>query len=135
MKVESGVLQGTVLGLLIFLLYINIGISSSWRLFADDCVLYRIFESDQDQNCLQSDLNLIFMWSQSWKMWFNDNKCVTLRFHRSSQPSSFTYFLDSIPINCVTEHSYLYRCIVNIISVIFSSHHCCYKASKMLNCT
>ena len=54
-KVESGVLQGTVLGYIMFLLYINdinVGISSSLRLFVDDCVLYRIIESDRDQNCL-----------------------------------------------------------------------------------
>ena len=62
-KVESG-----VLGPMMFLFHISgicVGISSSLRLFADDCVLYRIIESDQDQICLQSDLNLIFVWSQS----------------------------------------------------------------------
>ena len=68
-KVESGVLQGTVLGPIMFLLYINdinVGISSLLRLFVDNCVLYRIIESDEDQKCLQSDLNMIFAWSQSW---------------------------------------------------------------------
>ena len=47
-------MQGTVLGPIMYLLYINdinVGISSSLRLFADDCVLYRIIESDQDQKC------------------------------------------------------------------------------------
>ena len=53
---------------------INVGISSSLRLFTDDCVLYRIIESDQDQKCLQLDLNMIFVWSQSWQMRFNVNK-------------------------------------------------------------
>ena len=48
----------TVLGPIMFLLYINdtnVGISSSLRLFVNDCVLYRIIESDHDYNYVQSD--------------------------------------------------------------------------------
>ena len=76
-------------------------------------VLYRIIELDQDQN-LQSDLNLMFVWSQSCEMLFNANKCVTLRCNRYYSQSNFTYFLDSKPLNCVTKHSYL--------SVLLTSH-------------
>ena len=61
-KVISGVPQGTVLGPLMFILYvndINDNISSSLRMFADDCVLYRIIKSPNDHHCLQNDLDII----------------------------------------------------------------------------
>ena len=68
-------------------------------------------------------------------MQFNVDKCVTLRCNRLLQPSSFTYFLDSEPLNCVTEHSYLGVLLTSSMS--FSPHinNIVAKASiaKMLN--
>jgi len=54
--VLSGVPQGTVLGPLMFLLYINDitkDIDSPLHMFADDCLLYRIIESTEDATKLQ----------------------------------------------------------------------------------
>ena len=71
LPVKSGVPQGTVLGPLMFLLYINDideSISSMVRLFADDCVIYRIIESLEDSLCLQRDLNTILDWTRKWQM-------------------------------------------------------------------
>ena len=59
-QVMSGVPQGTVLGLLLFLTYINDlpnNVHSSIRLFADDCVLYREIKNEIDSQELQKDLN------------------------------------------------------------------------------
>ena len=62
-SVLSRVPQGTVLGPLMFLLYINdlpspscVNIDTRCRLFADDCLLYRIIDGLKDQVQLQSDL-------------------------------------------------------------------------------
>ncbi len=63
--VTSGVPQGRVLGPFLFLLYINDlpdRVSSTARLFADDCVLYRVIELVKDTTQLQVDLDAMQEW-------------------------------------------------------------------------
>ncbi|XP_065892800.1 uncharacterized protein [Dysidea avara] len=72
--VLSGVPQGTVLGPLMFLLYINDitkDINSPLHLFADDCLLYRVINSAEDANMLQEDLNRLSEWANTWQLRFN----------------------------------------------------------------
>ena len=71
--VLSGVPQGTVLGPLLFLVYINdiskgLSKGTKIRLFADDALLYRIIEKPSDTVTLQKDLNTLQLWEQTWKI-------------------------------------------------------------------
>lgn len=109
-KVKSGVPQGTVLGPLLFLLYINDlpdNISSRVRLFADDCVLYLIITSDHDAARLQDDLNKLAAWEQKWQMKFNLQKCFVLRITNSKSPIINQYTLGGTVLQETTSHSYL----------------------------
>ena len=68
-KVLSGVPQGTVLGPLFFLIYINdiskgLTEGTKLRLFADDSLLYRTINSPSDSTILQNDLNTLQLWGK-----------------------------------------------------------------------
>jgi hypothetical protein len=65
-RVTSGVPQGSVLGPLLFLAYVNDiwrNIESTIRLFADDYVIYRKIINNEDMEKLQKDLNRLGEWA------------------------------------------------------------------------
>ena len=81
----SGVPQGTVLGPLLFLIYINdIGLNIKFRirLFADDTLLYATVSSEDDANTLQQDLDSLVAWTTLWQMFLNRGKCKILNIAR-----------------------------------------------------
>ena len=114
--VTSGVPQGTVLGPLFFLVYINDiqrNISSKLRLFADDSLLYRQITKPEDEEILQKDINKLSEWAKLWQMNFNIAKCHTLRIRRSIRASKdqtspmCMYYMEGEPLSDVEHHPYL----------------------------
>ena len=80
-KVLSGIPQGTVLGPILFIIYINDlldNISSKGLKFADDTKIFRQITSKQDSTLLQTDMNLLEEWAKNWKLKFNHEKCHVL---------------------------------------------------------
>ena len=82
--VASGVPQGTVLGPLLFLLFINdmpseVTQGTRIRLFADDCLIYRPIHCLKDQLTLQRDIDRLMDWADHWGMRFNAAKCNVMR--------------------------------------------------------
>ena len=108
--VTSGVPQGSVLGPVLFLLYINditSGISSSIRLFADDTIIYRSIMSRDDHLKLQSDLARLEKWSRDWQMEFHPSKCNIMTVSRSRKISLANYELYGQVLDRVKQIKYL----------------------------
>ena len=74
-KIKAGVPQGSVLGPLLFLIYINDlpnGITSICKIFADDTSLFsKVLDVNKSVNELNSNLERINQWVYQWKMQFN----------------------------------------------------------------
>ena len=109
-EVISGVPQGTVLGPLLFILYINdIGenTSSTIRLFADDCLIYKNIKSQSDAATLQEDLDTMVSWSKKWQMSFNAKKCTLLCVARKRNVISHTYKMLGTNLEQMEHNPYL----------------------------
>ena len=73
--------QGSVLGPLLFLIYINDmpdALNHMCKLFADDSKLIAIIKNGNDKLMLQEDLDKLANWANDWRMKFNYEKCKTM---------------------------------------------------------
>jgi len=91
-EVVSGVPQGSVLGPLLFLLFVNDlpdWVKSSIKMFADDTKLWSTIRSASDGKMLQDDLNSLKNWSDKWLLKFNPEKCKVMHVGHSI-PTEYT---------------------------------------------
>ena len=108
--VTSGVPQGSVLGLILFLVYINDlpdDIVSQVRLFADDTAIYLTLENKSDSDKLQRDLDKLQTWEARWDTEFNPFKCQVVRVTSSRNPLQTQYILHGQVLEAVSSARYL----------------------------
>ena len=98
-KVRSGVPQGTILGPLLFLIYINDlpdGIGCFSFLFADDL---KLLIEKSNRTMVQKDLNYLTEWQNRWLLRFNtaDNKCKVMYAGKTSIQTQYILNSNTLP--------------------------------------
>ncbi|MEW8547738.1 MAG: reverse transcriptase family protein, partial [Candidatus Thiodiazotropha sp.] len=90
--VTSGVPQGSVLGPILFLIYINDlpeVISAITKLFADDAKIYRSIATNQHIAQVQLSVDEAVAWADTWEMFFNFKKCKHLHIGTRQDPAIY----------------------------------------------
>ena len=116
LPVVSGVPQGSVLGPLLFLVYVNdipdcVSISSIF-MFADDTKLLKVLRSCEDPKLLQEDLASLTGWSGDWKIYLNALKCSQLSFSLTGKDSPTGYSAQGCTIKSTSNYKDLGICVV-----------------------
>jgi hypothetical protein len=96
--VISGIPQGSVIGPILFVLYINdmpSTLTSPCYLFADDTKLYRTIKDDSSIHKLQQDLDTLGKWSEKWLLKFHPTKCISMSIGNKTKPG-YNYKLNIV---------------------------------------
>ena len=107
--VLSGVPQGSVLGPLLFVLFINDlpdGLKNITKLFADDL---KLIVNARNRDEVNRDISILEKWEALWLLSFNPKKCKVMHLNYNDNPSN-QYFLDGILLENLKTEKDLYRC-------------------------
>ena len=125
LPVVSGVPQGSILGPILFILYLNdlpeCSLKSKLLSFADDTKCYKVISSEADATLFQEDLNRIGCWKTTWKLNFNLSKLALIHFHSNRPNLSTTYTMCETEITSSECHKDLGIILSSNLS--WSNHH------------
>ena len=121
-RVSSGVPQGSVLGPILFLIFIDdidTGVENLLLKFADDTKLVGRIRGPEDIAKLQKDIDALVEWARTWRMRFNIDKCKIIHVGRNNTHAN--YRMDDTTLQKVTEEKDLG---VTISDDLKPSKHC-----------
>ena len=130
--VSSGVPQGSVLGPLLFLLYVNDIVESNEShivMFADDIKIWRGLRTVHDTSILQNDINKLQLWSETWLLKFNVKKCVVLNIRTRKSTLKTQYRLHNVILHSMESEKDLG---ITIMHSLKSSVQCTRAANKAM---
>ena len=123
LPVKSGIPQGSILGPLLFLIYINdipdCAVSSIILLFADDTKCFKTVGDQLDSDQLQQDIDSLYKWTHDWNLTFNLNKCIHISFRSKIQT---TYNIGASTITRANTHRDL-GILVSILGATLPVNH------------
>ena len=91
-NVTSGIPQGSILGPILFLIFINDlpdCVDSICTIFADDTKNYN---SSEEHDVMQRDVNALQNWSNLWQLFFNSGKCKCIYYGRNNPKHDYFFF-------------------------------------------
>ena len=132
-NVASGVPQGSVLGPLLFIIYVNdldIDLTSNLVKFADDTKMSGKGNTEENCAALQRDLDILLEWSRTWGLDFNINKCKVLQVGCNNV--NYVYTLQGRPLEATSQEKDLGVIVSSDLKNHSQCAEQCKKANRML---
>ena len=105
-NVTSGVPQGSVLGPLLFVIYINDledSVNCGVKLYADDTKIFAVVNNDIESKDFQKQIDSLTRWSETWKLHFHPDKCHILKI--GNKPDTIEYNMQNNHALCKLKES------------------------------